>query len=212
VRLHYQEGGPFELAVNTPALHAAFDELVGAGRWMPRTNLGTFVVRFPSPQRPNDDGWHLDGSFPPTPPDDREDAFKWRVNVNSRGRALLMLFLFTDTSECDAATRLRRGSHRDVARILAPNGDDGLTMIEVSRLAADATADHPVDLATGRAGDVYLCHPFLVHAAQAHRGTSPRILTQPPLHPRGWTGTAFDPMTGTSPLELSIRTATQSRP
>jgi hypothetical protein len=30
---------------------------------------------------------------------------------------------------------------------------------------------------------VYLCHPFLVHAAQPHRGNEPRFLAQPPLHP-----------------------------
>jgi hypothetical protein len=31
---------------------------------------------------------------------------------------------------------------------------------------------------------VYLCHPFLVHAAQGHRGRAPRFMAQPPLHPR----------------------------
>ena len=35
--------------------------------------------------------------------------------------------------------------------------------------------------ATGTAGTVYLCHPFLVHAAQKHRGKTPRFLAQPPL-------------------------------
>ena len=39
--------------------------------------------------------------------------------------------------------------------------------------------DLPLHLATGTAGDVYLCHPFLVHAAQRHRGSSPRVLSQP---------------------------------
>jgi hypothetical protein len=34
--------------------------------------------------------------------------------------------------------------------------------------------------ATGRAGDVYLCHPFIVHTATwPHRGTSPRMMAQP---------------------------------
>ena len=75
VRLGYQEGGPFEQAANTPRLHAAYDALVGEGRWMPRTNLGTFAVRFPSNESPGDDGWHIDASFPPIPPDDPEDAF-----------------------------------------------------------------------------------------------------------------------------------------
>ena len=34
--------------------------------------------------------------------------------------------------------------------------------------------------ATGRAGDVYLCHPFIVHTATwPHRGTTPRMMAQP---------------------------------
>jgi hypothetical protein len=45
--------------------------------------------------------------------------------------------------------------------------------------------DRPSVLATGRAGDVYLCHPFLIHAAQPHRGTVPRFIAQPPLVPTG---------------------------
>jgi hypothetical protein len=41
----------------------------------------------------------------------------------------------------------------------------------------------PLALATGRAGDVYLCHPFLVHAAQRHRARrhGPRFVAQPPV-------------------------------
>ena len=35
--------------------------------------------------------------------------------------------------------------------------------------------------ATGKAGTVYLCHPFMVHAAQAHRGDNPKFMSQPPL-------------------------------
>jgi hypothetical protein len=40
-------------------------------------------------------------------------------------------------------------------------------------------------LAVGPAGTAYLCHPFLVHSAQPHRGTKPRFLAQPPLLPAG---------------------------
>jgi hypothetical protein len=32
---------------------------------------------------------------------------------------------------------------------------------------------------------VFLCHPFLVHAAQPHRGRVPRFMAQPPLEPIG---------------------------
>src|SRR3954467_4625153 len=36
VRLGDFAQGPFRQAVNTPVLHAAFNELVGVDRWMPR--------------------------------------------------------------------------------------------------------------------------------------------------------------------------------
>jgi hypothetical protein len=50
-------------------------------------------------------------------------------------------------------------------------------------LGRAATAESREALATGPAGTVYLCHPFLLHAAQRHRGTEPRFMAQPPLCP-----------------------------
>ena len=207
VRLGYQSGGPFEQSVNTPRLHEAYDELVGEGRWMARSDVGTFAIRFPSDQAPGDDGWHIDSSFPPGGHHEYNDPFAWRVNITSRGRALLMLMLFSDVGEDDAPTRLRIGSHREAARILAPHGEEGLSMMGVSSSAASATIDYPEFLATGRAGNVYLCHPFMVHAAQRHRGTRVRFLAQPPLHLRGWIDSSFDVAAGVSPVELAIREA-----
>src|SRR2546427_169166 len=55
---------PFVAAANTPRLHAAFDALVGKGRWTPRTSLGGFVIRFPGDEPAVVDGWHVDVSFP----------------------------------------------------------------------------------------------------------------------------------------------------
>jgi hypothetical protein len=172
---------PFRQAANTPVLHAAFDQLVGKGRWVPRRELGTFPVRFPHPDDPGDAGWHVDVSFPgeDCDADERHDFSAWRVNVTSRGRALLMLFLFSDVGSDDAPTRIRVGSHFDMARLLEPAGEAGL-----SRLVLDEVgADRPLAWATGEAGTVYLCHPFLVHAAQKHRGAAPRFMAQPPLAP-----------------------------
>ena len=59
-----------------------------------------------------------------------------------------------------------------------------MSMMEISRLATQDTARLPEGTATGAAGTVYLCHPFLVHAGQSHRGTTPRFLAQPPLVPK----------------------------
>ena len=75
------------------------------------------------------------------------------------------------------------GSHLDIARTLAPAGEHGLTLRELAEHEFAETAGCPEVLATGDAGTVYLCHPFVVHAAQPHRGTRPRFMAQPPLLP-----------------------------
>lgn len=181
VRLGAYAQKPFRDAANSPRLHAAFDALVGEGRWAPIGGLGTFPVRFPGDREPGDDGWHVDASFPG---DDAADFMSYRVNVASRGRWLLMLFLMSDVGEDDAPTRIRVGSHLDVAALLEPEGEAGLTFMDLAERAVPATEHRPLATATGRAGDVYLCHPFLVHAAQRHRGVEPRFMAQPPLLPK----------------------------
>ena len=121
----------------------------------------------------------MDASFGTENP----DFLSWRVNIVSKGRALLMLFLFSDVGPDDAPTRIRAGSHRDIARRLAPAGEQGLSLGELAANGFAESAHREEVLATGEAGTVYLCHPFLVHAAQPHRGTRPRFLAQPPLLP-----------------------------
>lgn len=170
---------PFRTIATMPILHAAHDQLVGRGRWRPRFGLGTFPVRFPHPDDPGDAGWHVDMGFPgdDCDPDERHDFSAWRVNVFSRGRAMLMLFLFSDVGTNDAPTRIRVGSHLPMARFLEPGGEAGLANMNLDNVGAEC----PLALATGEAGTVYLCHPFLVHAAQKHRGTTPRFMAQPQL-------------------------------
>jgi hypothetical protein len=179
VRLGMFTEPPFVEAANTPRLQAAYDALVGRGRWIRPAAMGTFPVRFPSPVDAGDTGWHIDVSFGT----DAADFMSWRANIHSKGRALLMLFLFSDVGEDDAPTRVRVGSHADVARRLAPAGEAGLTLGELAADGFAASARRPVVTATGEAGTVYLCHPFLVHAAQVNRRGRPRFIAQPPLLP-----------------------------
>jgi hypothetical protein len=199
VRVAAKASPPFIEAANTPRLHQAYDQLVGQGRWLEPKGLGTFPIRFPSPQIPVDVGWHVDTSFG----DSHPDFMEWRVNVKSSGRALLMLFLFSDVGADDAPTRIRKGSHATIARELLPYGDAGTTLRQLSANGYSSTEGCEVELATGTAGTVYLCHPFLVHAAQPHRGERPRFMAQPPLLPRG----EFDPALPPSPVQIAIRQA-----
>ena len=189
---------PFRLASSAPALTSAYDALVGAGRWLPGLTLGNFQVRFPSVEPAEEVGWHVDASFPGP---DSQSIFDWRINGRSRGRALLLLFLFSDVDENDAPTRLRVGSHLDVARLLHPAGEAGLSFTELAGALGELPPRAEV-LATGAAGTVYLCHPFIAHAPQRHRGTRPRFMAQPALLPRVELG-----IDGPSPVERAIRLA-----
>jgi Phytanoyl-CoA dioxygenase (PhyH) len=188
-------------AINAPRLVGAIDDLLGPRAWQRRAGYGTFPVRFPSDIDPGDTGWHVDGSFGDPP--------WYRVNLASRGRALLLLMLFTDVTERDAPTRIKRGSHHDVARALVDLPADGVALLPAEH--APASLEHPVDLATGHAGDVYLCHPFLVHAASwPHRGDRPRMLGQPCIHhPEGeWLGGfAYDEPADHSAVARAVRQA-----
>ncbi|WFE59676.1 phytanoyl-CoA dioxygenase [Micromonospora sp. WMMD712] len=199
VRLGLRGDDAFVRSANTPALVEAYDQLVGAGRWRPLDMVGTFPIRFPvdrDPEQAEDYGWHIDASFlspegvaamssgqdwegelPLVPPDyDRI----FRSNLVSRGRALLVLLLYSDTGERDAPTLIRVGSHLDVPPLLAPYGAEGTYLA-----CRDVGADRPLAMATGRAGDAYLCHPFLVHTPITNTGTSPRFMAQPSLQPTG---------------------------
>ncbi len=200
IRLGDYAQPPFQQAINTPQLHAAFDQLVGKGHWQPRHSLGTFPIRFPHADDPGDAGWHVDVSFADERSDEN-DFFSWRVNVYSKERALLLLFLFSDVSAEDAPTRIRIGSHLEIAKQLEPAGKAGLGFTEID---CDGTAHYAEALAVGAAGTVYLCHPFLVHAAQPHRGKVPRFLAQPPL----LTAQPFQLVRADgaySPVEIAIR-------
>jgi len=200
VRLGMYTNEPFLNSVNTPKLHNAFNQLVGEDKWIPCRNVGTFPVRFPSSKEPSDTGKHVDASFPGNNPD---NFLEWRVNVKSKGRALLMLILYSDVSENDAPTVIYEGSHIDVARLLSKKGDSGLSFMELAGQLDELPKRKEVD-ATGKAGAVYLCHPFLVHSAQPHRGSTPKFMAQPPLLLRGELSISNSDV-AYSPVERAIR-------
>ena len=173
VRFNCPEGAAFEVAGTSPTLWEMYDTLLGTGRWVKRRGVGgTVPVRFPSTRDPGDAGWHIDGGY------DVDGA--WWVNVHSRDRGLLALFLFTDVGENDAPTEMIVGSHLDVPRVLAPFGERGTFFGNATGTLPASTFQRPRVRATGRAGDVFVCHPFLVHRATwPHRGGGPRIVAQP---------------------------------
>ncbi len=202
IRLGMYSQQPFIDSVNSPYLHRIFNQLIGVDKWIPCRSVGTFPVRFPSDKEPNDTGKHVDASFPGENP---SNYFEWRINIRSKGRALLMLVLYSDVSESDAPTIIYKKSHRDVAKMLYPMGEQGLSFMELAGRLNELPKREPI-LATGKAGTVYLCHPFLVHSAQAHRGKIPKFMAQPPLMLRSELH-IMDSKMGYAPVEEAIRLA-----
>ncbi|WP_374157845.1 phytanoyl-CoA dioxygenase family protein [Mycobacterium sp. G7A2] len=161
--------GPFGGLTHNPVLAAALDGVCGVGGWVPRGSLGNIPVRFPVSPAADDRGWHLDLNTP------QSDGL-WAVSA--RPHTVLVLTLLSEVTVDDAPTRIRAGSHRDTAAVL---GDDLLDAAEAAALAETASSARPVHHATGVPGDVYLLHPFTVHAADEHRGCTPRFMAQSPV-------------------------------
>jgi hypothetical protein len=156
VRVNCPEAPAFAAAGTSSALAAVYDALLGPDQWIRRAGVGgTVPIRFPSDEDPGDAGWHIDGSY--------DVNGTWWVNVHSRRGGLLALSLFTNVGDNDAPTELIVGSHLDVPRVLAPYGERGVEFN--GRDLPATTFERPRTFATGTAGDVYVCHPFIVHRA-----------------------------------------------
>lgn len=188
-------GEPFAAVATAPPLVEAYDALIGAGRWTRRDEVGgDTVIRFPSEEDPGDVGYHVEGNT--------WGGEEYHTDLRSKGRGLLLLILFTDVGLDDTPTRLITGSHRYVPPILSTVGDEGLGGGTVAARLNPSVLCRQSVYATGRAGDVFLCHPFLVHTGiWPHRGTEARMVAQPGVEvPDGFAVDGSDP----SPVARAI--------
>lgn len=161
--------GPFGTLASSERLASALDALCGAGGWQPRGALGNIPVRFPLPPSADDRGWHIDLNTP-------QPDGSWAVS--GRPHTMLLLTLLSEVGPDDAPTRIRVGSHRDVAAVL---DETPVPFPDFGPLVDDASRGRAVALATGRPGDMFLVHPLTVHAADEHRGSTPRFMAQAPI-------------------------------
>jgi hypothetical protein len=127
----------------------------------------------PSPSAP---GWHKDGDF-------------FRHYLDSPEQGLLTLVLWSDVAHQGGATFVATDSVAPVARFLAdhpqgtypadyPNRPDDVPVMPYADLAAQC--GEFVE-ATGEPGDVYLLHPYILHAKAQNVLRRPRVITNPPL-------------------------------
>lgn len=161
--------GPFGELARSSVLADALDGICGRNGWLPRGSLGNIPVRFPVTPPADDRGWHIDANTPL--PDG-----SW--TVSGRPHTVLLLTLLSEIGPDDAPTRIRSGSHRRVATVLTDAPRD---VVDTAVLVDEVSATCPVLYATGSPGDVYVVHPFTVHAADVHRGREPRFMAQAPV-------------------------------
>ena len=183
------EGWPFS-ATWTDRVHAAFDQLAGAGRWRQviRFGQGWWPVSFPGfaepPWQAPDAGWHVDGQH-------------FHHTLAAPDQVLLPIFLYSDIGPGDGGTALAEGSHEVTARVLAEARPAGLSSKDLDRRMAAEPRPNVVE-ANGEAGDVVVLHPFMVHAVSSNVGTRVRFITNPC-------------MAGTGPLRIEAPEAPVER-
>jgi hypothetical protein len=137
-------------------------------------------------------GWHIDGDW-------------FRHHLTSGEQVLTPIFLWDDVGPDDGPTLLAVGSHRAVARLLRDAEPEGVPGEEIGRffhkpLHVDATT-----VATGTAGDVIICHPFLAHSVNPIGPREPRYVSNTTVH--GFAQLNLDPAAALSPVESAIAEA-----
>jgi hypothetical protein len=176
-RIHMPSIESVEVREFAPKVHGAMLELLGGEeringniRWSDGfiVNLGAddHAETWEAPS-PNVPGWHKDGDF-------------FLHFLDSPEQGLLTIVLWTDVLPRGGATFVAADSVPVMARYLVdrpegvrPNGFEFSERIKECSQFLEAT---------GKAGDVYLIHPYLLHASSKNALRIPRVITNPPIH------------------------------
>jgi hypothetical protein len=158
---------PILVDVVTEAVRSAFDAVAGVGQWHLAADWG-FPCRFPGAMDPL---WHIDGDW-------------FTHHVWSGEQVVTPIFLWHDVGSEDAPTLLARGSHGQVARLLASHEPDGIPGDRIVSIVHETITVEDAVPATGTAGDVYICHPFLAHSFNPIGPRKRRVISNVSVHGR----------------------------
>jgi hypothetical protein len=183
--VHMPNHRSIDVAAFAPKAWQAMCDLVGgADRVAPYSWHDGFIVnlwegadRPWAPASAEAPGWHKDGDF-------------FRHYLDSPEQGLLTLVLWSPVRHQGGATFVAADSVGPVARYLADH-PEGVYPPKVAPEEPNGAAVFPYDEligqchdfveATGELGDVYLLHPFVLHAKAQNVLRVPRYITNPPL-------------------------------
>ncbi|MBC8137570.1 MAG: phytanoyl-CoA dioxygenase family protein [Fibrella sp.] len=112
-------------------------------------------------------GWHTDGDF-------------FRHFLDSPEQGLLSIVLWSDVLPKGGATFVAGDSVPYVSRYYAEH-PEGMLPNELGTKEHVAKCTDFFE-ATGKAGDVYLLHPFVIHASSRNAMRRLRMISNPPVH------------------------------
>jgi ectoine hydroxylase-related dioxygenase (phytanoyl-CoA dioxygenase family) len=161
-------GGEERLETETMHIKSAHFTTINSWTWS-----DSFIVNFNrganEPWRPpsaDATGWHKDGSY-------------FRHFLDSREQALLPIVMWSDMRHQGGATFVAPDSVRVVARLLADH-PEGVAPgdFKFTDLIRQCNRFEEV---TGKAGDVAIIHPFMLHASSNNITGIPRFMSNPPV-------------------------------
>ncbi|MEX0885716.1 MAG: phytanoyl-CoA dioxygenase family protein [Phycisphaeraceae bacterium] len=118
------------------------------------------------PPSPALKGWHKDGDF-------------FRHFLDSPEQGLLTLVCWSDVRPRSGATFVATDSVAPVARCLADNPQGLLPKELPSRELIGACSRFTE--AVAEAGDIFLLHPYILHASSQNEARRPRVISNPPM-------------------------------
>lgn len=168
---HYVEVKEF-----APRVYDAMCDLLGGEerigqpcRWSDHfiVNLGVGAEDPWMPAGPGTAGWHKDGDF-------------FRHFLDSPEQGLLVFVNWTDIVHQGGPTYIATDSVPVITKFLADRPQGVLPgEFNFKELGAQCSE---FEEATGNAGDVFLLHPYLLHAASQNPLRVIRVITNPPVH------------------------------
>ena len=156
------------------AWHAMAQLLGGEDRMQDNLRWGNgFIVNFSLgadrewvPPSPEAGGWHKDGDF------------FWHF-LDSPEQGLLVIVIWRDIEPQGGGTFMCADSIKPVSELLLAH-PEGLHPFE-GDFARDIAKCHDFREATGKAGDVILMHPYMLHASSQNHSGKARFITNPPV-------------------------------
>jgi hypothetical protein len=180
-------------AILSDRLRGAFDQLAGPGHWRARRNWGGVFVTFPSgdgPWRLADGGWHWD-----TSPSDQGAALFVLVLLDDTapggggtllgaGTPRMLQRYYASLGPAQPPARMRRHRKRfgasdpwlaELTGALPDGGDRTARFRDRVTSTAAGDALRVIEVAGG-AGDVFVCHPCMLHVGSQNRADRPRLM------------------------------------